>query len=178
MENRVCSPCILGSHSTKYDIHVFRDSERNKAATLLLKISEKIMNNPSMTAKYGNLNSSKIHNKLSKCKPALDLLFIVGFKRSNDNARLIWTKTKSNFELIANLNDSLKSMQGRKMITNNNMNIELHENFTTSLQNTLIQSGYTNDEVTSVAFDTNWMKEWKNPKCKCTKPLQMDQPIS
>eukprot|EP01083_Nonionella_stella_P007112 20529_1 len=67
------------------------ESDRNKGTNLLLKILDKLAANLSQSGKYGNLNFTKISAKLSRCKPALILLFHAGFKQSNDGKRLIWT---------------------------------------------------------------------------------------
>ena len=124
-----------------------------------------------MTEKYGNLHSTKIHNKLSKCKPGLDLLFLVGFQISNDNKRLIWTHTRSNFLSIANLCDSLQSMKGKELISNN-PNSNTHENITTMFQNLAIQSSFANDEeIISIDPQTNVFPKFY-VLCRCNRKMQ------
>ena len=73
---------------------------------MTLKIFENILNNPLQIEKYGNLNFDKILIKLSNCKPALKLLFIVGFvkeRAANNNTRLIWNNTKGNIEILSRI---------------------------------------------------------------------------
>ena len=59
--------------------------------------------------KYGNLHFGKINKKLTKCIPALKLLFLTGFKKSKDDKRLIWTNTKNNFMIIKYVKNALQS---------------------------------------------------------------------
>ena len=77
-----------------------RESERNKALKLLSKIYGNIINNPTQTSKYGNLNLAKINEKLSTCKPALKLLYLSGFEKSKDNTRLIWKNANDNMNIL------------------------------------------------------------------------------
>ena len=125
-----------------------------------------------MAGKYGNLHSKKIHNKLSKCKPALDLLFIVGFKISNNNKRLIWSNTTNNLVLISYLYDQMQRMKGKRMISNDKINEEFHEGLTTAHQNMAMQNGHTHDEVSSIAVDPDWIKAFY-VKCSCNTPMKM-----
>ena len=62
--------------------------------------------------KYGNLHFKKINKKFSKCKPALDLLFVSGFKKSEDGKRLIWTheNNSNNILLINHIQNELNSI--------------------------------------------------------------------
>ena len=143
--------------------NILREAARDKAVKLLLKICENIMNSPSIIEKYGNLNSAKIHSKLSRCKPALDLLLIVGFKLSNNNQRLIWSNTWTNRALITNLHDRLQMMEDKKLISDVDLS--------SISQNVYLRHGFNNDEVSSIAME-DWMKGWYF-KCKCGKPMKI-----
>ena len=66
-------------------------------------------NNPGQREKYGNLKFEKINQKLSSCKPALDLLFLSGFKTSENNQRLIWANTNDNIIMIQKIQNELQS---------------------------------------------------------------------
>ena len=102
----------------------YRESDRNKAIKLLLKIYKNIINNPSQLQKYGDLHFGKISTKLSKCKPALDLLISSGFQKSNDNTRLIWTYINndgSNTILLNHVQNELKAMIANADNSNNNI---------------------------------------------------------
>ena len=91
--------------------HLYRDIDRNKAIKLLLKIYKNIINNPKETKKYGDLHFGKIKQKLSKCQPAMDLLLLSGFKKSNNDTRLIWTDENDNkIVLLNHIQTKLKSM--------------------------------------------------------------------
>ena len=104
-------------------VELFNDSEsdRNEGIKLLLKIYQNIINNPSETEKYGDLNFKKISKRLSKCKPALDLLLLSGFEKSSNNRRLIWKNTQNNILILKHMNNSLKSINNSKM-----SNTEIH----------------------------------------------------
>ena len=54
----------------------------------------------------------KINKKLSKCKPALDLLYLSGFQKSDNNKRLTWSNTNNNNDIILlnRIHNELKSM--------------------------------------------------------------------
>ena len=94
-----------------------RESDRNKAIKLLSKICQNLINNPTQTQKYGHLNFDKINKKLSKCKPAMDLLYLSGFIKSNNNRRFIWQNTQNNMTMLKHIQNALKSIN-----TNNNNN--------------------------------------------------------
>ena len=94
-----------------------RESERNKGVKLLLKIFENIINHPTQTEKYGNLNLIKITNKLSGCKPAMKLLLLSGFEAKENNKRLIWTNTANNMMILKHLQNTLESMTETISIT-------------------------------------------------------------
>ena len=83
-------------------------------------------------AKYGNLNFEKIKDKLSNCKPALQLSYIVGFciKTYDDYKRLIFIKTSENMRKIRIVMQIL------------NMNEEEMNTFIC-----LIEEGYTNQQA-------------------------------
>lgn len=69
-----------------------------------------IVNNPSQTQKFGNLNYDKINKKLLSCKPALQLLFISEFKKSvsdNNQTRLIWNNTTENMTILYSIQQIL-----------------------------------------------------------------------
>ena len=85
-------------------------SDRNKAIKLLLKIFENILNHPSQIQKYGDLNAKRIKQKLCKCKPAFNLLFIAGFKESNNRARIIWMNTDKHVNSLLNIHKKLRSI--------------------------------------------------------------------
>ena len=96
-----------------------RESERNKGIKLVLKIFGNIQNNPSQIEKYGDLHARKINDKLNKCKPALNLLYIAGFKKSNDSTRLIWTNNNNNMESLKYIHQTLQSIMNTETITSN-----------------------------------------------------------
>ena len=88
-----------------------RPIDRSKAIKLLLKIYKNIINNPNQIKKYGDLHFGKISKKLSKCEPALDLLLLSGFRKSNNDTRLIWTDgDNNNIVLLNHIQTKLKSM--------------------------------------------------------------------
>ena len=74
------------------------------------KIYQNISNNPSQTQKYGDLHYEKINKKLSKCKPAMELLFLSGFEKSNNNKRLIWRNTQNNMTILKHIHNKLISI--------------------------------------------------------------------
>ena len=88
-----------------------------------MKIFKNIIENPTQTQKYGDLHFGKIGKKFAKCKPALDLLLLCGFKKSNDGKRLIWTDSDNNngISLLNHVQHELKSMIG------NDENIDSNE---------------------------------------------------
>ena len=88
----------------------YRESDRNKGIQLLLKICNNIANNPTQIGKYGDLHFEKINKKLSKCKPAMDLLFLSGFTKSNNSKRLVWTNTQNNIMILEHIQNALKSI--------------------------------------------------------------------
>ena len=94
------------------------ESERNKGIKVVLTVCRNLINNPSQAQKYGNLNAKRIQSKLSKCKPAFNLLFIAGFSKSNDNTRLIWTNTNNNARALQNLYQRLKAINARTTTLN------------------------------------------------------------
>ena len=88
-----------------------RGRSRDKGIGLVLKIFNNIISNPSDIAKYGDLNFEKIKANLSKCLPALKLLFIAGFivkDNENEEKRLIWINTKENIKQMRNITEILK----------------------------------------------------------------------
>ena len=107
-------------------------SERTKGIKLILKIFKKIISNRFELSKYGNLNFEKINEKLSNCKPAFELLFIVGFVARNveDKQRLIWMNTPENMQQITDIAWIL------------NMNTDEMDTFFA-----LIEEGYSADEA-------------------------------
>eukprot|EP01083_Nonionella_stella_P280826 955478_1 len=86
-----------------------QESDREKGTKLLSKILGDLSNNLSESAKYGNLNLTKISNKLSRCKPAFVLLFSAGFKQSNDGKRLIWTYDDDAVESLYDVYNALQT---------------------------------------------------------------------
>ena len=95
------------------------ESERNKGIKLVLTVCRNLINNPSQTQKYGNLNAKRIQSKLSQCKPAINLLFIAGFRKSNNSTRLIWTNTNNNARALQNVYDKLKAIDASTATTPN-----------------------------------------------------------
>ena len=85
----------------------------------MLKICDNIMNNPSQIQKYGNLHARKINDKLQKCKPAMNLLYIAGFKKLNNNTRLVWTNTNNNIKSLINIHQTLQSILNKGTMTSN-----------------------------------------------------------
>ena len=69
-----------------------------------MKIFDNILLNPSEISKYGNLNFDRINDKLKlfQCRPALKILFVVGFvvKNIDNKQRLIWKNTTGNMKQI------------------------------------------------------------------------------
>ena len=74
-----------------------------------MKIFKNISDNPGQNEKYGNLKFNKINQKLSSCKPALDLLFLSGFKKSKNDKRLIWINTNDNIRIMQHIQNELQS---------------------------------------------------------------------
>ena len=98
----------------------FRDSDRNKTIKLLLKIVENLINRPTEIHKYGDLSYKKIKQKLSKCKPGLDLLYLSGFQKSGNDKRLIWKNTNNNVKMLKHIQHELKSIFQDNNNQNNN----------------------------------------------------------
>ena len=84
-----------------------------------MKIFQNVMNNPSQTEKYGNLNLNKITNKLSNCKPVLQLLLLSGFEAKENNTRLIWTNTNENISILKHVQNTIQSMIDTDPTTSN-----------------------------------------------------------
>ena len=65
-------------------------------------ILRNIISNPSQLSKYGSINWEKINEKLSNCRDALKLLFMVGFSRQTVDSRetLIWYNNIVNLKHI------------------------------------------------------------------------------
>ena len=78
---------------------------------MVSKICRNILGNPSQIQKYGNLNAERIKAKLSKCRPALNVLFIIGFKKSNDCTRFIWTNNEENSKALHDAHNKLQSFK-------------------------------------------------------------------
>eukprot|EP01083_Nonionella_stella_P274046 930049_1 len=93
------------SSLSAFDINI-----KTKAIKLLRKICDNIISNPT-ELKYQDLNFVKIHQKLNKCSPAIELLYDVGFKPSNDGLRLKCDRTGLAFQFIVQLRLSLKDSQ-------------------------------------------------------------------
>ena len=92
----------------KCNLYAFSQSDRNKGTKLLLKIFGNLLNNLSELEKYGNLNFIKISKKLEKCNPAIHLLFIARFEKSNDGKRLIWKNNEESINDLKNVYNALK----------------------------------------------------------------------
>ena len=84
-----------------------------------MKIFQNIINNPTQTQKYGDLNLNKITRKLSNCQPALKLLILSGFKENENNQRLLWSNTTENMTTMKHIHHTLKSMIHTAPITKN-----------------------------------------------------------
>ena len=95
----------------------FSDSERIKGIKLVLRIYENIIQNPSQIKKYNNLNAKRIHQILSKCKPAYNLLLISGFNKTKNNTRLIWENTNNNVIVMQHVYNKLQSIITAKTTT-------------------------------------------------------------
>eukprot|EP01084_Bolivina_argentea_P218250 370395_1 len=67
--------------------------ECNASITLLIHILGNILKDPNDN-KYRNLNWVKISKRLEKCQIGIDLLFSVGFQKSDDGKRLILDNNK------------------------------------------------------------------------------------
>ena len=87
-----------------------RESERNKGIKLLLKILSKIINNPTQTQKYGDLNLQKISQKVSNCQPIIKLLLLSGFEKSQNNKRLTWSNTNNNMIALKHIHTKLSEL--------------------------------------------------------------------
>ena len=127
----------------------------------MLKIFKKIINNPSQIEKYGDLRLKRISAKLSKCQPAFDLLFIAGFRRRENNKRLVWSNTNDNNISLKRVYEKLKSMDNNGQSNlNDNMVNQMVLNILTTDQtetyNQLIKSGYNNDQaMTAITLSQN-----------------------
>ena len=86
------------------------EQEREKGRKLIKKILYNILKNPFETSKSGTINLKRIENKLSNCKPALQLLFLVGFvtKTIEDKQRLVWISTQENLEQMKEVQSLLR----------------------------------------------------------------------
>ena len=116
-----------------------------------------MLNNPSQIAKYGNLNTHRINDKLNKCKPALNLLHIAGFRKSNDNTRLIWPNTNNNVQSLKYIHQSLQSIMNTERIQSN---LDKKKEKMTMVQSEtfdeLINLGFTKEEAsTAISISTN-----------------------
>ena len=96
-----------------------RECERNKGIKLLKKVLGKIINNPTQIHKYGDLHFEKISKKLSKCKPGLNVLYLAGFKKSQNNTRLLWMNTNNNMTILKHIHDTLITMNTTKPMKEN-----------------------------------------------------------
>ena len=105
---------------------------------MLLKIYTNLINNPNQTQKYGDLNVNKMAKKLSKCKPAIQLLAISGFEINETETRCIWKNTTKNVTLIKHIK-SILSMIILPTKTNNKGN-DTHMSSSVNNQNTAITS--------------------------------------
>ena len=94
----------------------------------MIKILGNIINNPTQTQSYGDLNFKKLNVKLSKCKPALGLLVLCGFSKSQNNRRLIWRNTKNNIKILKHIHDTLITMKLPIEITGNNISNKTNNN--------------------------------------------------
>ena len=79
------------------------DTARKEGLRVVSKTCNKLFNNITKLDKYGNLNYTKISQKLSKCVIALNLFFIAGFKKQFDiekGERLIWNMSIQNIKSL------------------------------------------------------------------------------
>ena len=98
--------------------------DRDDGINLLCKIFNNISNNPN-ESKYRDLNFIKIHKKFEKCKPAFNLLFIAGFKKSKNGERLQLHNDSNTLKIFESTNNSfqeLKTAMTMSMDINNNNN--------------------------------------------------------
>ncbi len=83
------------------DLWKIEPIRREKSIKLLSKICTNILSDPSHT-KYHDLNFKRIKKILNECKPAIALLFAIGFKVMN-KTRLKWECNDVNLNSILNL---------------------------------------------------------------------------
>jgi len=79
------------------------DTARTEGLRVISKTCNKLYNNISSWEKYGNLNYTKISQKLSKCIIALNLFEIAGFKKQTmieKGERLIWDMNIENVKSL------------------------------------------------------------------------------
>ena len=106
----------------------------------MLKICENIINNLSQIERYGNLHAHarKINEKLNKCKPALNLLYIAGFEKSNNNTQLIWMNTNNNIQSLINIHQTLQSIMNTETTTSDTFDELINLGFTKEEASTAI----------------------------------------
>ena len=122
----------------------------------MLKIFRNIIKNPSQIAKYGDLHAHRINDKLNKCKPALNLLYIAGFKKTNNNTRLIWTNTNNNIETLKYIHQTLQSIMNMETIASDSD--KKKERMTMAKSETfdeLINLGFTKEEASAAISISN-----------------------
>eukprot|EP01083_Nonionella_stella_P233241 822008_1 len=91
------------------ELWTIQESDRKRGTKLLSKILSNLSNNLSKRAKYGNLNCTRISDKLSRCKPVFVLLLRAGFKQSNDGKRLIWTYDDGSLKSLHDVYNALQA---------------------------------------------------------------------
>ena len=112
--------------------------DRNKGIKLILRIIDNIVNNPSQTQKYGNLNLQKIKSKLKTCQPALELLFLSGFTKTPNNERLIWRNTNDNIMRLRHINLKLSSMTNNPSSISNTTSNNVNGNYEVNKMKSLL----------------------------------------
>ena len=155
----------LVNHEIHELMSICSASERNKGIKLVLKICRNIINNPSQTEKYGDLHLRKINNKLDKCKPALNLLYIAGFKKSNNNTRLRWINTNNNMKSLINIYQTLQSlMKTVKTASNSDKKDVTMKMAHSDTYEELINLGFSEEEASTAISISNGVDSSQNRK--------------
>jgi len=87
------------------------DTARKEGLRVVTKTCSKLCDNITSWEKYGNLNYTKISQKLSKCTFAMNLFEIAGFKKQDTvekGERLIWNMSIENIKSLSKVVEILK----------------------------------------------------------------------
>eukprot|EP01084_Bolivina_argentea_P253780 426422_1 len=146
--------------STLEELWQINEIDRKKSTTLLSKIFENILSHLSELEKYGDLNFVKIRTKFEKCKPALNLLFIAGFKESNDGQRLRWQYDEDRIKSLRNVSNTLQAKLNNKnvydLIDQKEQLIPPQESTKMQAIEQLVNEGFTReDAIMAVALSSN-----------------------